>query len=567
MRADREAGPLAVGQMLDDKYRIDELLEVGGMGAVYVGSHTKLQKRVAIKVLRTELVSAVEIVERFLREAVAASRIGHENIIEVTDIGKAQNGSPFIVMELLEGENLAARIKRVGPLPVPQACHIAIEILSAMDAAHRAGIVHRDLKPENVFLVRKSRAETVKVLDFGISRMVQTEEGQNRLTLTGLVMGTPYYMSPEQAVGESEITAAADLYASGVILYEMLTAKVPFEATNYNSLIYKVLSGQFPPPRVFVPMPGSLEQIIFRAMQLKPQDRFGSAVEMIHALEPFAPPVTTSQPFPLVGYSPSPAGGFQPAVSGGVPLAPLPGLTGPTARVGSPQEVYAPTVADSGPFESGQVAKAAVPKVMTRPPDEEPRRRSRGIIVAVAAVAVLGGAGAGVLALQSARDEQAGGAARPAAGASAPAEPAAVEPSPPAASAPAASAPAREQAAPAATDTGDAKASSQAAATPADDVTLSFVVTPADAEIRVGGVVVAEHRFTAPRSSPRVVVEVSRDGYVTKKREVSFESDREIEIILQRSGRSRRPARQQGRPAKESKSPGEKRIITDSPYD
>ena len=582
MRADREAGPLAVGQMLDDKYRIDELLEVGGMGAVYVGSHTKLQKRVAIKVLRSELVSAVEIVERFLREAVAASRIGHENIIEVTDIGKAQNGSPFIVMELLEGENLAARIKRVGPLPVPQACHIAIEILSAMDAAHRAGIVHRDLKPENVFLVRKSRAETVKVLDFGISRMVQADEGQNRLTLTGLVMGTPYYMSPEQAVGESEITAAADLYASGVILYEMLTAKVPFEATNYNSLIYKVLSGQFPPPRVFVPMPGPLEQIIFRAMQLRPQDRFASAVEMIHALEPFAPPVTTSQPFPLVGYSPSPAGGFQPAVSGGAPLAPLPGLTGPTARVGPPQESYAPTVADSGPFQSGQVAKAAVPKVMTRPPDEAPRRRSRGIIVAVAAVAVLGGAGAGVLALQSARDEQAGAAAEPAGATSAePAAPAAVEPSAPAAnapaanapaasapaaSAPAASAPASERPAAGAID-GDAKASSPAATPAADDVTLSFVVTPADAEVRVGGVVVAERRFTAPRSSPRVVVEVSRDGYVTKKREVSFESDREIEIILQRSGRSRRPARQERRPAKETRSPGEKRIITDSPYD
>ncbi|HKE20549.1 MAG TPA: serine/threonine-protein kinase, partial [Kofleriaceae bacterium] len=208
MHPDREAGPLAVGQMLDEKYRIDELLEVGGMGAVYVGSHTRLQKRVAIKVLRSELTGAAEIVERFLREAVAASRIGHENIVEVTDIGKAQNGAPFIVMELLEGENLAARIKRGGPLHVPQACAIAIEILSAMDAAHRAGIVHRDLKPENVFLARKSRSETVKVLDFGISRMVQTEEGQNRLTLTGLVMGTPYYMSPEQACGESDITAA-----------------------------------------------------------------------------------------------------------------------------------------------------------------------------------------------------------------------------------------------------------------------------------------------------------------------------------------------------------------------
>jgi hypothetical protein len=304
---------------------------------------------------------------------------------------------------------------------------------------------------------------------------------------------------------------------------------------------------------------------------------------MIHALEPFAPAGTTSQPFPLVGYSPSPAGGFRPVVSGGIPQAALPGLTGPTARVGPPQDSYAPTVADSGPFESGQVSKAAAPKVMTRPPDETPRRRSRGIIVAIAAVAVLGGAGAGVLALQSGRDAQqaraavepAGAGARSAGLAEQPAaEPAAgaranpAEPEGPAASAPAASAPASEQSASGTTDTGDAKSSSPSATPAADDVTLSFIVTPADAKIRVGGVALEEHRLTAARSSPRVVVEVARDGYVTKKREVSFESDREIEIILQRAERTRRPARQGRRPARhESKSPGDKRIITDSPYD
>ena len=509
------------------------------MGAVYVGSHTRLQKRVAIKVLRSELTGAVEIVERFLREAVAASRIGHENIIEVTDIGKAQNGAPFIVMELLEGENLAARIKRVGPLPVAQACHIAVEILSAMEAAHRAGIVHRDLKPENVFLVRKSRSESVKVLDFGISRMVQTEEGQHRLTLTGLVLGTPYYMSPEQACGDSEITAAADIYAVGVILYEMLTAKVPFEATNYNSLIYKVLSGSFPPARTYVPLPEPLEQIIYRAMALRPEHRFESATELGHALEPFLPPPST-QPFPI-HWSPSPAGGFMPAPSAGsspvmsqVPLRQAPG-----------QEAYSPTVADSGPFVGMEMAQAAPPL------EEPPRRRSRGALFAIAAVIALGGVGAALAVMQNASSEE-------------PADPVEQpqEPPPPQAPSPPPS-PTQAASAPAAPAESDAEAPP-----PGEPVTLTFVVTPADAVIRAGGVPIEGTRLTAPKASPEVVIEVAREGYVSKQRKVSFDANREIEIILERERSTRRPPRRSSpRPAKQEPKRGDKRIITDSPYD
>jgi serine/threonine protein kinase len=212
--------------MIDEKYRLDQLLEVGGMGAVYRGTHTKLQKPVAIKVLRRELSDQPDMIERFQREAVSASRIGHENIVNVSDLGTAHDGSPFLVMEYLTGETLRDRIHQGGALSIGLACAVAREILAAIAAAHHAGIIHRDLKPENVFLVRGTRGESVKILDFGISRVIEgrgADPGDWRLTATGQVMGTPYYMAPEQAAGRSDIGGAVDVYATGVILYEMLS--------------------------------------------------------------------------------------------------------------------------------------------------------------------------------------------------------------------------------------------------------------------------------------------------------------------------------------------------------
>ena len=238
LRVEGAAGPrtLSVGTMLDDKYRIERLLASGGMGAVYMGTHIKLRKRVAIKVLNPQL-SSPPMVERFHREAITASQIGHEGIAQVTDIGTSSDGEPFLVMEYLEGESLASRLRTSGPLAIEDACELGCAILSPLAAAHRAGIVHRDLKPDNVFLVRQSRGEMVKLLDFGISRSPGLDS-EFRLTSTGLVLGTPYYMSPEQARGESNITPAADLYAFGVILYEMLIGDVPIRAENYNQLMY-----------------------------------------------------------------------------------------------------------------------------------------------------------------------------------------------------------------------------------------------------------------------------------------------------------------------------------------
>ena len=189
--------------MLDDKYRIELLLAAGGMGAVYLGTHVRLHKRVAIKVLNPQL-STAAMVERLHREAIAASQIGHEGIVQVTDLGTSLEGEPFLVMEYLEGESLARRLAAVGRLAVADACELGCSILSPLAAAHRAGIIHRDLKPDNVFLVRQSRGERVKLLDFGISRTAGLET-TFRLTMTGLVLGTPYYMSPEQARGDLDV--------------------------------------------------------------------------------------------------------------------------------------------------------------------------------------------------------------------------------------------------------------------------------------------------------------------------------------------------------------------------
>src|SRR3954471_7054184 len=272
--------------MLDDKYRIERLLATGGMGAVYLGVHVGLRKRVAIKILNPQL-SSPPMIERFHREAITASQIGHEGIAQVTDLGTSAEGEPFLVMEYLEGESLANRLRATGPLPIEDACELGCAILSPLAAAHQAGIIHRDLKPDNVFLVRQSRGEMVKLLDFGISR-AKGQDSSFRLTTTGLILGTPYYMSPEQARGDSEVTVGADLYAFGVMLYEMLIGVVPIRAENYNQLMYRVMTGDYTWPRQLRrDLPEALEQIIVRAMALEPAHRPSSAHELEAALMPF----------------------------------------------------------------------------------------------------------------------------------------------------------------------------------------------------------------------------------------------------------------------------------------
>jgi serine/threonine protein kinase len=281
---------LPPGTMLDDKYRIESLLAVGGMGAVYAGTHTQLRKKVAIKILNPQL-DTPAMIARFQREAITASQIGHEGIAQVTDLGTSRDGEAFLVMELLEGDSLSKRLKATGPMPIELAAELGCAILAPLHAAHQAGIVHRDLKPDNVFLVRQSRGELVKLLDFGISRAAGLD-AEMRLTNTGVVMGTPFYMSPEQARGDHEVGPASDLYSFGVIVYEMLVGALPITGENYNQLLYRVMTGEYVRARERRPdIPERLDEIIATAMALEPAQRPASAAELEHALLQFCRPV------------------------------------------------------------------------------------------------------------------------------------------------------------------------------------------------------------------------------------------------------------------------------------
>ncbi len=279
-----------LGQTIDGKFRVRAILGEGGMGTVFEAEHVAIGRIVAVKVLHPAQASKSVAVKRFHQEARAAGGIGHPNICEVYDIGSLADGSPYLVMERLTGETLAARISAEGGLPFDEVIDITTDVLGALAAAHERGILHRDIKPENVFLTRRNGMPSgVKLLDFGVSKItanVASEwDDETDLTKTGMVMGTPYYMSPEQARGERNLDGRVDIYATGVLLFEALTARRPFLASNYNSLLLQILSSAPQPPIDLRPsIPKPLSDLILKAMAKKREDRFGSAQEMARAL-------------------------------------------------------------------------------------------------------------------------------------------------------------------------------------------------------------------------------------------------------------------------------------------
>ncbi len=275
---------------LAETYRVTRVLGEGGMGRVYEAQHTRLQhRRFAIKVLHAEYARYPELVQRFQREAEAASRVRHDNVIEVYDVGRTPDGRPYLVSELLEGDDLGGRLKREGKFEVGLSVHVVRQVCAALEAAHEQNVVHRDIKPENLFLLGEPGRPHVKILDFGISK-VDDAAGTN-LTRTGMVMGTPAYMAPEQARGE-KVDHRADIYALGAILYRLLTGRTPFDADDAAGAITAVLTEDPPRPRSVAPhVPEALELVIERAMAKSPDDRFASMREFGEALAPFdAPP-------------------------------------------------------------------------------------------------------------------------------------------------------------------------------------------------------------------------------------------------------------------------------------
>ncbi len=272
------------GQTLLGKYEIEGLLGQGGMGAVWRARHSMTGRKLAVKVLDKGYVNNAQVSARFGREARAASLIQHPGIVEVLDLDKTDDGVPFMVMEFLEGETLARRIERRGRLDQAETLRLGSMLLEALDAAHTHGVIHRDLKPENIYVVPAGRrGEAVKILDFGISQ-VQTAQ-ERKLTMTGSVLGTPHYMSPEQAMGENQLDHRADIYAAGVVLYECVVGDVPYDAPNYNKLLRLILDEDPPPPRERgAQISPELERVILWAMEKERDQRVPSAKEMLEWL-------------------------------------------------------------------------------------------------------------------------------------------------------------------------------------------------------------------------------------------------------------------------------------------
>jgi serine/threonine-protein kinase len=268
------------GQILLGRYKLERLLGKGGMGSVWLASHLRTGRRVAVKLLEDRYLSNAAIVKRFGREARAASAIEHPGIVEVLDLDCTEDGVPFIVMELLEGETLAQHLESHGPLDQQQALDVFVPLLDALEAAHERGIVHRDLKPDNIFLLPPGAGgkRPVKILDFGISQ--KADEVRSHLTQTGAVLGTPHYMSPEQALGESDLDARADVYAAAVVLYECVVGDVPYDAANYNALLQAILRASPKRPRELgARVSVAFEDVILLAMEKDRDKRIGTARE------------------------------------------------------------------------------------------------------------------------------------------------------------------------------------------------------------------------------------------------------------------------------------------------
>ena len=298
------ADPL-LGQTLAGKYRVEQLIKRGGMGAVYRGKHVLMDKTVAIKVLRPALAVDDEVVARFSREAKAASRISHPHAVSVTDFGEAENGVVFLVMEYLDGRTLKEIIRADGPMKLDRVVEIVRQVTGALDAAHQQGVVHRDLKSDNIMLVRHDGEDWAKVLDFGIAKIASASVIDHDITAPNLVVGTPQYMSPEQCSQTQPLDARSDVYSLGVIVYEMLAGRVPF--TGESATIIMMKQVQDPPPSVLATrpdLPRAVDNVISRALAKHPADRFQTAGELFAALSSAAEGVSMSPAAETVATAP-----------------------------------------------------------------------------------------------------------------------------------------------------------------------------------------------------------------------------------------------------------------------
>ncbi len=277
------------GQVIDQKYKLLTRLGKGGMGEVWEAERVGLRRRVAVKFLLRALAEKEDFRTRFLTEAKVSGMIDHDNICEVIDLGVSEDKDLFYVMPLLKGEPLSDAMRREAPFPLGRAADITLQLLNGLSAAHAAGIVHRDLKPQNIFLTTLGdRADFVKIFDFGIAKALDATtwgEEHKSLTATGAVLGTPFYMAPEQARGDKDIDGRIDLYAVGVMLYQMITGVCPISGDSPSEVFWMIWMGEIAPPRTHRPdLPPSIEAVVLQGMARERDLRFPNAKEFHNAL-------------------------------------------------------------------------------------------------------------------------------------------------------------------------------------------------------------------------------------------------------------------------------------------
>ncbi|HVK72606.1 MAG TPA: serine/threonine-protein kinase, partial [Kofleriaceae bacterium] len=421
---------VAEGQQVGN-YRVLQRIGTGGMGAVYLAEHPVIGKKVALKVIHRELAGNREVISRFYQEARAVTKIGNEHIVEIHDFGQSAEGDHFFIMEYLDGQTLAQLLTRERVLDTPRALHVAAQVADALCAAHAAGIIHRDLKPDNVMLcTRLGDPLFVKLLDFGLAKMF--EGGSRNLTAQGVVLGTPQYMSPEACESRKGIDHRTDIYALGVLLFQMLTGQVPFDGQSMGEVLIKQVMHAPPAPRGLNPhIPPSVEQVILRCLAKQPDGRFATMLALREALldpdrylassPPIMPatvPSAAAQAVTMFGVNggggpppgaapppaapatglplalkppPSAAFGEQPTVMQEAgPAAPRGGATAQRTAIVDPAGVpgrkmsVAPGMAPPAPVQNQTMVIATPPGFKSHPP-----RKGMGVAIAVAAVVLV----------------------------------------------------------------------------------------------------------------------------------------------------------------------------------
>ncbi|HWO14532.1 MAG TPA: serine/threonine-protein kinase, partial [Polyangiaceae bacterium] len=292
MTGPAESGPsasldIAPGTILGDKYRVERRLGEGAMGVVFAARHLGLDEMVAIKFVRPEVQDVDGALARFAREAKLAARIHSEHVTKVFDVGVLEPFGPFMVMEYLEGSSLAELLEAEGPLPPTRLVGYLLQACEALAAAHAAGVIHQDVKPENLFVVRRAGVEVLRLLDFGIAQVLPSAPAEAAAGASSIVLGTPLYMAPEQLRPSGGIDARADIWALGVVSYELLSGRMPFAGESLPEICTAILDAE--PRPLGVTCSAALRDVVMRCLAKDPAQRFGSVAELAAALMPIAP--------------------------------------------------------------------------------------------------------------------------------------------------------------------------------------------------------------------------------------------------------------------------------------